>query len=155
MLLIVPIFTPENHTLLPAFNPLTSLKTVDTTTFLENRFCCPPNISIPATNMIIPTSTKSPTMIVLLFSAAFISYYVMCRYKAFHASVKQEYTTYSLLFNKIVIVKRFHPFVFCIKNILEISFPFKPAIKQHHNAIANRLGTRQVVRDDNGRCFVF
>ena len=67
--LMIPTLTPENHTLLPTFNPATSGNEVVISIFLVNFFCWLPKIKIPAKRINTPKKTKIPTMIALLFSA--------------------------------------------------------------------------------------
>src|SRR5690606_13914941 len=51
-------------------------------------------------------------------------------------------------------MKRLYAAVVCIKNLIETSLTFKPAIQQHHDTVAHAFGTSEVVRDDDRRRLV-
>src|ERR1700760_2966674 len=88
---------------------------------LEKVFCWPPRKNTPKRNKASPSSKNMPTMIARLLSLKSI----LCGIN---------------LIYKIIIVKRFYPFIVCRKNFVESTYTLKLPVKQHRNTVAGFFG---------------
>src|SRR5688572_12375675 len=129
-LLMVPIWTPDSHTLSPSLSPSTFLNTAETEKVLLKRFDALPRKKVATRNITTPATTKIPS-----FTRCFVS-------------------SSSMIL--ILVVKEWSQVrVFRLPDLVKSSFHFILTAYQRDDPVGGLLRTTDIVCNDDGGGIVF